>query len=228
MKIKQFGPTCSYYCIAFIGNQLHMEGYKTLKEIKEKIGDAIYRDKKDGRTRVGECFDIYRLMKMISYMLPECKAEVMNINKVCFEKQGYFYIIPVKGKTPGVPHFVVLFFKGRKWFLYNEKKGKCKKICNLMRLIDSNENVNELFDWEEYHKMKSNFTRENGNFRKKLEQKIYFMKSKIKNEELFSMIYGFEKESFERAKLQKNDIQDVNLKGYVVVIKKGEESEKQK
>ena len=225
---KQIGPTCGFYCIAYViqclknGNQkpstitLHKEVYNLIKEYGcETI---------NGRpiTYVGEIFDIDTLSKIVKEIIPDgYSSRILKFDQDTFydSQECLYYIVPIQNTTP---HFVVVEniteVKADVW----DPNSFCSHISyEPDKLISKNNNILCLFDWKDY--VSNHISPSHKNFSKFLERfNISFdrLLTSLLFRDFVKFINSREANCASANKEKITYNADVNLNGYIIGISK--------
>lgn len=153
----QIGPTCGFYCTAYISQRLRNNGKKPSSGTLHKTVYNLIRKTEcnqiNGRpiSYVGEIFDINTLNRLVMDTLPDGYAsQVLKFDLDTFYKSQncLYYIVPILRETP---HFVVIEdINETKAKIWNPNSFRSHKTCSPNELLDEHKKISNTFDWCNY------------------------------------------------------------------------------
>lgn len=204
---NQIGYTCGIYCLE-IANSIVTNNDINLKNYYNTIHDCI-----NSYSKIGEVFDINMLNVIADKFFPNITATVYNITTIEDIKEklnDYILIMPVQSKD--TPHYCVLNKNNSNIECYNYSlSGK----VSLEKIFNDNMNIVSKYIWKRSF-LKTKTISDLGVFL------VILMSGNGKEKCKYRNLYL--KNIFNKAKKDKiikvKDIDDVNMKGKCLLIKK--------
>jgi len=221
--IRQIGPTCGFYCTAYVVQRLKNNNkrpsstslHKAVYELLKKAECLRF----NGRpfSYVGEIFDIHSLNKLVMEALPKgYTSNILKFDEDTFYKAQdcLYFIVPIQNTTP---HFIVV--EGMKkagatvWdpnFFWN------KTTFSLNVLLSKNANIDGSFDWQKYVLNQTRLNLDN------LEISLAKRFTSLFFHDFLKLINSLGEACIDSNRDKSTFDTKVNLKGYIIGISKTE------